>query len=255
MLAMPDRKRQLKFRGLIAVAAALIALAVFATVLTIVGLHGDAMQDAQRDAGNIATVLAEQAERSVQAIDLTLTDLQDRIATANVATPAQFRAAFGGEATFLVLRERLAHLSQADVITLVDVDGMAINSSRVFPAPAVDLSDRDYFQRARSRDGTGIFVSMPITNRVTSAPALVFSRRLESRDGTFLGVVLINVDLEYFRHVYQSISSLTEESFLLLRRDGVVLVRYPDPKWRSPDRIPSVSPWYRTVGDGGGYYR
>ena len=63
-------------------------------MLTIVGLHGDAVHDAERDAGNIATVLAEQTAHSVQAIDFALTDLQGRIATSGVATPAAFRQAF-----------------------------------------------------------------------------------------------------------------------------------------------------------------
>ena len=62
---MLDRKRRLTYRGLIGTAAALIASAVVATVLTIFGLHGDAMQDAERDAGNIATILAEQTGHSI----------------------------------------------------------------------------------------------------------------------------------------------------------------------------------------------
>src|SRR5262252_8183568 len=107
---MPDRKRQLTFRGLIVTAAALIALAVLATVLTIVGLRGDAMKDAERDTGNIATVLAEQTSHSVQAIDLTLAELQGRVAASGAATPEQLRAAFSGKDTFEFLRARLARL-------------------------------------------------------------------------------------------------------------------------------------------------
>src|SRR5690242_7640599 len=83
---MPDRRRQLAFRGLLITAAALIALAVLATVLTIVGLHNDATQDAQHDAGNIATVLAQQTSRSVKAIDVALIELQGKVAAAGIAT-------------------------------------------------------------------------------------------------------------------------------------------------------------------------
>src|SRR5215831_14631633 len=255
---MPDQKRQLAFRGLIITAAALIALAVLATVLTIVGLHGDAMQDAERDAGSVATVLAEQTSRSVQSIDRALTELQGRVAASGVATAEDLRTAFGGEDTFRLLREEHARLSEADAITLVGADGMVVNSSRAFPPRAIDLSDRDYFRRARDAGraaAESVYVSVPLTNRYTGLRAVVLSRRLESAAGTFLGVALVNVDIAYFRHVYESVSALTDSSFLFLRRDGVVLVRHPDPQSRTGDLMPADSPWYGLVAAGGGYFR
>ena len=83
----------------------------------------------------------------------------------------------------------------------------------------------------------------------------MFSRRLESASGTFLGAALVSVKIGYFRHVYESISVLSDRSFLFLRRDGVVLVRHPDPQSRTGDLMPRDSPWYRVVAEGGGYFR
>jgi diguanylate cyclase (GGDEF)-like protein len=252
---MPDRRRHLKFRGLIAIAAALIALAVLATMLAIVGLRADAMRDAERDAGNIASVLAEQTAGSVRIIDLTLSELQDRIAAAGAATPKEFDAAFGGRDVFRILQDMLSRLPQVDVITLVDAEGRIINNSRAFPSPTVNLFDRDYFQDAMRGGRTSIFVGAPLTNRVSGVPGLVFSRRLESPNGTFLGAALIGVDLRYFRQVYESITALADQSFLFLRRDGIVLVRHPDPHPRTGERMPAESPWYGMVVKGGGYFR
>src|SRR5215813_8457720 len=166
---MPDRKRLLTFRGLIITAAALIALAVLATVLTIIGLRGDAIQDAERDAGNIATVLAEQTANSVQAIDLTLAQLQNQISATGAATPEQLRAVAAGADMFHILRSHLTRLSEADVITLVGADGRILNNSRVFPSHKLDLSDREYFQLARAGGSAELFVTT-IVNRVTGRP-------------------------------------------------------------------------------------
>src|SRR5262249_43250153 len=141
-LGMADRRRRLSYRGLIATAAALIALAVLATVLTIVGLHADAMQDAEHDAGNMATVLAEQTAHWVQAIDVALIELQGKVAASGVATPEEFRAFFATRSAFDFLKELHIRLSEADVITLVDSDGHVVNNSRNFPSLALDLSDR-----------------------------------------------------------------------------------------------------------------
>jgi diguanylate cyclase (GGDEF)-like protein len=252
---MPDRRRHVAFRGLLVTAAALIALAVLATVLTIVGLHNDATRDAERDAGNIATVLAEQTARSVRAIDVALIELQGRVAAAGIATPEELRAVFGSEATFQALHNAVMRLSEADVITLIDADGRIVNNSRAFPTRALDLSDRDYFQHAKDDISASLFVSKPLTNRYTGSRAIVFSRRLESAAGRFLGVAVVNVQIGYFRHVYESISSLTDQAFLFTRSDGIVLVRHPEPRNGKSERVPPRSPWYRMVAEGGGYFR
>ena len=252
---MANRRRQLAFRGLIATAAALIALAVLATVLTIVGLHEDAMQDARHDAGNLATVLAEQTAHSVQAIDVALIELQGKVAASGIATPEDFRTVLGSEETYQALHDAVTRLSEADVITLVGADGRTVNNSRGFAARWLDLSDRDYFVHARDHVSNSLFVSKPLTNRATGTRAIVFSRRLESASGTFLGVAIINVEIGYFRHVYESISSLTDQAFLLTRTDGVVLVRHPEPRNGGAERLPPNSPWYETIAQGGGSFR
>src|SRR5262249_18886607 len=176
---MADPRRQLAYRGLIATAAALIALAVLATVLTIIGLHDDATQDAERDAGNIATVLAEQTAHSVQAIDVALIELQGKVAASGTATAQEFRAVFGSQGTFHLLQELPGRLSERDVIPLIDADGRVVNNSRAFPTRnKIDLSDRDYFEHARRVFSTSMFVSEPLTNRYNGTRAIVFSRRL-----------------------------------------------------------------------------
>jgi diguanylate cyclase (GGDEF)-like protein len=252
---MPDRRRQLAFRGLLVTAAALIALAVLATVLTIVGLHNDATQDAERDAGNIATVLAEQTARSVQAVDAALIELQGKVAVAGIATPDEFRGVFGSKEAFQTLHNAMMRLSEANVVTLIGADGRTVNNSRVFPPRHLDLSDRDYFVHARDHAGASLFVSKPLTNRADGSRAIAFSRRLESASGTFLGVAVVNVEVGYFRHVYESIASLTDRAFLFTRGDGLVLVRHPEPRNGESERVPPQSPWYRTVAAGGGYFR
>src|SRR5262249_18521434 len=58
----------------------------------------------------------------------------------------------------------------------------------------------------------------------------------------------------YFRHVYESISALTDRSFLITRRDGMMLLRHPDPQRRTGEFIPAASPFYQAVANGGGYF-
>src|SRR5712691_1458065 len=98
-------------RFLIAVAGGLTCTAALAIGLTIWWLRSEAINDASRDGGNLATVLAEQTNRSVQLIDLTFNELRERIEVLGVKTPNDFRRLLRGEDTYQRLMERMALLS------------------------------------------------------------------------------------------------------------------------------------------------
>jgi len=242
------------FRSLVWIAAGLMGMAVVAIGLTIWALHADAVEDAERDAGNIATVLAEQTSRSVQAIDLVMAELQDRIAALGITTPDEFRAALSTEEFHRLLQDRLSRLPRANLIGLADDTGHVVNNSSNWPPPDVHVADREFFQHAKNGRDRTLFVNIPVMNRSTGLRVIGFSRRIESADGTFLGIMQIAVRLDYFRHVYELISTLPDQSFLFLRRDGVVLIRHPDPQSRTGDQLPPDSPWYDVVAKGGGYF-
>ncbi|MES1155206.1 MAG: hypothetical protein ABUL48_02135, partial [Pseudorhodoplanes sp.] len=214
---MPLPAKRRTYRYLICVAAGLIGLAVIAIGVTIESLRKDAIADATAEAGNIATVLAEQTSRSVQAIDLVLIDLQERFDRMALNTNEEFRDRAGSGEIHNLLRERLARLPQADTVALVDADGWITNTSRTFPAPKTNVGDRDYHYHFKNEPNYGVFVSDLLLNRVSGHHTLFFSRRITGDGGQFLGVVLVGVKLSYFQHIYDSLVSLRKLSFLFLR--------------------------------------
>src|SRR5476651_1045176 len=114
---------RITFRSLFCVAFVLIGLSVLAIGLTIWGLRSDAIQDADSDTGNIAVILSEQLTRSIQSIDIVLTDIQDHIQSENVAGHDSFHNLLSSPEISHFLNERLTHLSQANFIALVYKDG------------------------------------------------------------------------------------------------------------------------------------
>ncbi len=252
---MPLPARRVTYRSLICIAAGLIGLAVIAIGVTINSLRHDAIADATAEAGNIATILAEQTGRSVQAIDLVMTELQERFDGMALNSVEEFRQRIAGGDINNLLRERLARLPQADVVGLVDANGELVNSSRAWPAPRAILSDRDYFVYFKNDANYGIYISDLLLNRVSGYRTLFFSRRITGGNGDFLGIVLVGVRLAYFQHIYDSLTSLRNLSFLFLRKDGTVLVRYPAAGDGSVIKMPAASPWYQMVAAGGGSFR
>src|SRR5690348_11628355 len=105
--------RDAAFRGIIVIAVAMLAVAIGAIGLALWAMRYDAAEDAARDTGNIATVLAEQTGRTVQAIDIVLDDLAERIANSNITTPEEYRQTVATKDYHNFLLDRLSRLPQA----------------------------------------------------------------------------------------------------------------------------------------------
>ena len=253
--SMLNRDRNLTFRSLIGVAIGIIALAIVAIAMTVWALRSDAAQDAARENGNIATILAEETARSVQSIELVAVELQERIAALGGTTPNRFREALDNEDTYRMLVDRLARLPQASVITLIESNGRYWNTTRGWPRPDISLADQEpYLHFKANPTDPNLFVSVPVQNRITGSWTTYFTKGIASPSGEFVGVVVVGVELRHFRRIYDSLISLRDQAYTFLRDDGTVLVRHPDVGTKGL-KVPASSPWYGLVAQGGGTYR
>jgi len=242
------------FRSLLIGAGALICAAGVAIGLTIWWLHAIAVREASMNARTLATVLAEQVNRSVQSVELVLNDIIKELGSVDASEPGDAKKALRSEDRYKMIMERLSHLSQAERIVLIDKAGRSANTTVQFPSSPINLSDRDYFQHLKDNDDSRMFISN-VVDRRTGKQLVVFSKRINNTNGEFIGVVLISVDFTYFEAIYHSITTLPEQSFVLLHRDGTVIVRYSDGKTHTGEKIPAESAWYQTVARGGGQFK
>jgi diguanylate cyclase (GGDEF)-like protein len=233
----------------------LIVAAVAAVGGTIWELRADALEEARRDTANLALILADQSERSVQAIDLVVRELQDEITAMKINSPDAFEKALGNESTHSLLASRRERISQADALILMSARGTPVNTSRFWPSVnGTDFSDRDYIAHFREDLSPHAFISAPVKNRVTGTWTIYLARSINSPDRKFIGLVLAAVDLRYFQQIFDAIDLPRHEVFTLLRRDGTVLFRHPDTIERAGMMMKAETPWYGQVAKGGGTY-
>jgi len=235
-------------------AVLLIAAAVLAIGITVSNMRQDALDSALANTENLAIVLAEQTARSVQSVDIVVRDLQDTVSSLGITSQDDFRRVLGTEKIHAILRNHVDRLPQADGIALAGANGMRVNSSTAWPAPSIDLSDRDYLRHFAAENDTGLFIGAPVANRTTNVWTIFVARRLNGRNGEFLGVVLASMPLQVFTGLYASIDAQQHDSLMLLRRDGTVLVRHPDTAQHIGQKMPATSAWYALVEQGGGHY-
>jgi diguanylate cyclase (GGDEF)-like protein len=240
--------------GLTSVGVGLVLVGVLAIGLTVWDLRRVALADALVATDNLAIVLAAQTGHSMQAVDIVLRDVQERIVALGVTTPEEFKRVLRTHEMHEFLRSRLDRLQQVDSIALIGADGARVNYSLGWPVQDGNLSDRDYVRHFITQDDRGLFISEPVVSRATNLWTLYLVRRVNGRRGEFLGMILGSVPLTVFQELFQSIKLPPSESLMLLRRDGTVLARHPDPIDRAGTKMPADSPWYAEVARGGGYY-
>ncbi len=120
-------------------------------------------------------------------------------------------------------------MPQLQTIVLIDRDGRPMVSSRLATVPPiVSFKDRDYFQ-AQVEHNSGTYVSTVRTPQLPGVGTDFFdlSRRLESQDGSFRGVIAVAVRPSYFEDFYSLIRQTPGGFYALVRSDGAYLARYP----------------------------
>ena len=209
--------------------AGLLTVVVLAIGMATWDLRRASLADARANTDTMAILLAEQTDRSVQAVDIVLRDVQERIAALGVGTPEEFRRVVQTPGMHEFLSSRADRLPLLNNLTLVGADGNRLNSSHDWPAPEGNLSDRDYSRHFAMQDDPGLFISEPTVSRVTNLSSIYLVRRVSGPHGEYLGLVIGAVPAREFGGVYQLVDLPQSEAFLLLRRDGTVLDAIPIP--------------------------
>jgi signal transduction histidine kinase len=207
--------------------AILIALLLVTNVAVITHLRQHELRDEEDQLKSLSLILAEQAERSFQSVDLVISSVAETIVAAGVADSGSFEEKLATHDIHTLLREKIVGLQQLAAVTVIGRDGKVINSSRSWPTPEINVSDREYFRAMEQDPSLKSFISEPVQNRGTGTWTIFLVRRVSGANGEFLGIILGAVEMRYFEDFYRAISLGNGSSVQLQRLDGVLLVRFP----------------------------
>jgi two-component system, NtrC family, sensor kinase len=191
--------------------------------------YRQAVGAAERHALGFTHLLAEQTERTIHAIDLTLIGMRDALQVAPSLAP--------NDPTYhAALKERLKSLPYLRALFVIGADGYITHDTDYPMTPRVSLEDRPYFQAHRMDASLGLHIGHPLQSRSVSVWFVSFSRRMANPDGSFAGIVVAAVEPRYFERLYDGLSIGEENVIALLLRDGTLLARAPDHKGRTGTR-------------------
>ncbi|WP_245442568.1 bifunctional diguanylate cyclase/phosphodiesterase [Methylobacterium terrae] len=195
--------------------------------LLVHGLHAHAVAEIERGLVGLSTVLADQADRALQAIELVQDTVIGEFRSAGIAREADYAALAGRPALHEALKTRIAALPQLNAVTVIDRNGALLNFSRYWPIPTVNIADRDYFKALAADAALERYIGQPVRNRGDGAWTIYIARKVRAPDGAFLGLVLGAVELGYFERLYAAIAPAPDYVVSIFRDDGTLLVRHP----------------------------
>jgi diguanylate cyclase (GGDEF)-like protein len=239
---------------ILVVGLGLVVLTIAIAGFAVNGLRQHTEQSYQREIASLGGALSEQTARYINAIDLVLGDVREHVAGLDIDTPEQFRRWLDSADASAFLRAHLQNMAQINGLAAIDSTGRLMSSTYRDQPSNTDVSDRGYFRHLASHDDHRLFVSERLKGRLAGAPVVLVARRVNGPDGSFLGVVTAAIDLQHVDAFYGAIATQPGQVITLLREDGDILVRSPDPTHEAGGRMPATSPWYRLAAEGGGFY-
>ena len=194
------------------------------------------VHSAEDRAQRFATVIQEHTLKVFETIGLVLRTADERlegVSWDNIRSSSE---------VWEQLRKLEQSSEQIGSIFVSDRDGFSAVTTRVFPSPRVNFSDRDYYFEQRRAD-QGLYVGQAYVGKISNDPIFNFSIRKTTADGQFDGVIGISAFVGYFESYYRTVGIPNDNfAIALVRDDGNVLVRYPAVGTAS-SKIPLGSPF------------
>jgi diguanylate cyclase (GGDEF)-like protein len=205
---------------------------VIANFLTVVGLISvaalllwqmrmDAEHRSQAIASSLVQVLGRDIARNVELYDLSLQAVVEGFGRTDVAQASP-------ELRQMILFDRAASAPGFAFLLLLDAQGAIVSGSNPSAPKGLDRSTTEYFRYFIAHpDDEGLHISPPSVSKISGQWMIMLSRRLTNLDGSFAGVVVGGIKVDYLRSLFASVDAEHAGTVTLYGPDGVVLMREP----------------------------
>ena len=221
-LAQTFRRQYFLIIGALSLVIVLIgAVAAFTAYLKATQIDNSA-----RAARSLATMLADESDRSIQSVSLIIARVAARLEAAGVDTPSSLDQAAGAVEFRAFLNDRVAEDPSLDTIYVVSATEPAFTreaSRRTIMA----IHAWDQVRALQEVGPNGIYLSSPFRSRATGAWQLSLTKRVSAKNGDFIGVVSGVINLSSFSDLLSKLALGEHASLSVIRHDGEIIACFP----------------------------
>jgi diguanylate cyclase (GGDEF)-like protein len=168
---------------------------------------------------NMARALASHAERSLNIADSVLTELVERV-------DQDGKDHFDIERMHARMARITSNSLEIQELFVYGADGMRLATSLPTVLPGSNM-DREFFRYHMTHTDMGTRVGKPIRSRSSGILTIPISRRINHPDGSFGGVAMASLKLDFFGKFYDSFDVGRTGTIILALDDGTLLYRRP----------------------------
>lgn len=204
------------------VIATFVALAVLLVgfwIWMVITARDERLDDTKIKVENLVRTMATHAQRSIEAADILLTDVVERVQhdgfnSSNLERLTQH------------LERQVGEVDTFAAFAAIDSAGTVRASSTPAMAP-LKVDDRDYFRFHRGQVEQGLYIGKPITGRGTGRHIFPVTRVIRTPDGQFEGVAFGGMWADAFQKYYDTLDTGRLGVMRLALEDGTILIRKP----------------------------
>ena len=211
-----------------------VNIRIFATVfvglvcISILALHiffswnvrNKDIDDAQVATANLSRALAEHAEATLTSADSVLFGMVQRLEVEGNDREALARL-------YPLLASYVKELPQLQGLFIYDQTGKWLVNSLDDSPWMLNNSDREYFIFHMTHTDRNAHIGLPVKSRSTGDWIIPISRRINRPDGSFAGVALATIPVDYFLKFYASFDTGKKGEILLASQAGILLAELP----------------------------
>jgi two-component system sensor histidine kinase/response regulator len=182
----------------------------------------DAVRAAEATTQNLAGMLDQNITSSVEKIDLALLSVVDEL-----QRQLQQAGRFDDAQVERLLTSYEQRMNGLVSIRVANAEGLVVQGLDVRRDQLQSWADRPFFAMLRDQPERGLFVTKPITGRVSGVRLISFVRRFNLPDGRFGGLVAAAVPLDHFNRLLSSLNVGSQGVAALRDVDFGLIARHP----------------------------
>jgi len=214
-----SNKKRPATRLVLMITALACLLVLGSAVWFIVSSRQDQLHDAEIANTNVARMISVQVESTLKTASVALVNVAERVEVDGSEEDAIER-----------LQVHLIEISKTSTelhgLFVYGADGTWLATSLSRPLKG-NNSDRDYFTYHRANPGREIHIGPPVRSRSTGVWIIPISRRINEADGSFGGVALVTVRVNFFERIYNELDVGATGTVLLALNNGTLIYRRP----------------------------
>lgn len=201
-------------------AAAMILLMVGTNAYQTWTGYRSALDAARSTTENLAHSVGQHADDAIKDADILSMSVVERIEGDGFENIDRNRL-------HLLFQRQVRSLPQLHGIFVYDEKGNWIVTDKDKVPASANNADREYFHYHKAHAGERVHVGPVITSRSTGELIIPVSRRINNKDGSFGGVFLVTLRVQYFSRFYADFRMDDQGVIVLADQNGTIMVRHP----------------------------